>query len=149
MKLRPTEVELKDIGANFEVRWKEFSANAPDKPALYFGPLAVLVGDASQAPPRRSFTVEFFFLHPASLGYIHITSGEDVNAPPDFEPAYLTKPEDLALLVWAYKCCREFARRMSCYRGEFSSWHPKFPEGSEAVCREDAMPVPVDAPDIK
>lgn len=38
---------------------------------------------------------------------------------------------------------------MPCYRGEYLAWHPKFPEGSEAVCRDNAMPVAVDAPDIK
>ena len=38
---------------------------------------------------------------------------------------------------------------MPCYRGEYSAWHPKFAEGSEATCHDDAMPVPVDAPDIQ
>lgn len=38
---------------------------------------------------------------------------------------------------------------MPCYRGDLSSWHPKFAAGSEAVCKDDAVPVPMDAPDIK
>lgn len=41
MKLRPTEEELKTIGPDFTARWKEYFVNAPDKPILYIGPLAV------------------------------------------------------------------------------------------------------------
>ncbi|TCD62090.1 hypothetical protein EIP91_007490 [Steccherinum ochraceum] len=149
LKLRPLEHELKDIGPDFASRWADFYANSPDKPALYFGPLAMLVGDASTAPKGKYFSVLYFLEHPATLGHIHISSGEDPTSPPDFDPAYLTEAGDVALLVWGYKRSREFARRMPCYRGEFSAWHPKFPEGSEAACNDDAMPVAVDAPDIK
>ncbi|KAH8079784.1 alcohol oxidase-like protein [Cristinia sonorae] len=149
LKLRPTEQELKEIGPDFEARWKEFYADAPDKPVLWFGPLAMFVGDSSAVPKRKYFTIVWFLEHPAAFGHIHITSGEDVNAPPDFQPGYLTKPEDLAVLKWGYKRAREFARRMECYRGELSSMHPKFPQGSEAACKDDAVPVPVDAPNIK
>ena len=59
------------------------------------------------------------------------------------------RPDDLAVMNWAYKRSREFARRMPSYRGEYTACHPKFPKGSEAECREEALPVPVDAPDIK
>lgn len=37
---------------------------------------------------------------------------------------------------------------MKCYRGEYALYHPSFAEGSDAACKEDAMPVPADAPDI-
>ncbi|THH14622.1 hypothetical protein EUX98_g9586 [Antrodiella citrinella] len=148
LKLRPSEEDLKAIGPDFQERWAEFFENAPDKPALYFGPLAMLVGDPFQVPAKKYFTIEYFVEHPASLGHIHITSGEDVYAPPDFDPAFLTKSEDLALLVWGYKRCREFARRMPCYRGEYTAWHPQFQQDSAAFCNDDAIPVPVDSPDI-
>lgn len=37
---------------------------------------------------------------------------------------------------------------MKCYRGEFTPYHPIFPEGSDAVCKEDRMPVSIESPDI-
>ena len=46
------------------------------------------------------------------------------------------------------KRTREYARRMKCYRGEFTPYHPIFPEGSDAVCKEDRMPVSIESPDI-
>ncbi|TCD71566.1 hypothetical protein EIP91_007313 [Steccherinum ochraceum] len=149
IKLRPSETELKEIGPAFASRWSDFYVPAPDKPAIFFGPLAVLVGDPSTAPARKYFTIEYFVEHPASFGHIHIMSAEDVAAPPDFDPAFLTKPEDLALLVWGYKRSRELARRMPCYRGEYAPSHPKFPEDSEAACKASALPVAPDAPDIR
>lgn len=55
----------------------------------------------------------------------------------------------MALLKWAYKRSREYARRMQFYRGEFLPQHPQFSAESEALCRDDAEPAPVDAPDIR
>ena len=59
-----------------------------------------------------------------------------------------TRIEDKELFIWSYKKTREYARRMKCYRGEFPPYHPVFPEGSNAACKENALPVPVDTPDI-
>ena len=40
MKLRPDEEELKAIGPDFTTRWREYFADAPDKPVMYIGTLA-------------------------------------------------------------------------------------------------------------
>lgn len=37
---------------------------------------------------------------------------------------------------------------MPSYRGEVSAFHPKFPAGSPAACKETDVPVPIGAPDI-
>jgi alcohol oxidase len=55
----------------------------------------------------------------------------------------------MAVFRWAYKHSRELARRMRSYRGEYAIGHPKFAEGSEAVCRESDKPVEASAPKIK
>ncbi|KAH8079783.1 GMC oxidoreductase-domain-containing protein [Cristinia sonorae] len=149
IKMRPNTEELNAIGPEFMTRWNDYFANAPDKPVLYFGTLAVLVGDTSLVPDRKYFTVSYFAEYPASIGSLHITSGDDVYATPDFDPSFLTKPEDIAVLRYGYKVTREFARRMKCYRGEYKSWHPQFPNDSEAACHEQATPVPVDSRNIR
>lgn len=41
MKLRPDAEELKAIGPEFTKRWEEYFADAPDKPIMYIGTLAV------------------------------------------------------------------------------------------------------------
>jgi alcohol oxidase len=51
-------------------------------------------------------------LHCGSRGHIHITSGTDVYAPPEFDPGFLSHPADVAPLLWAYKKTREICRRM-------------------------------------
>lgn len=39
-------------------------------------------------------------------------------------------------------------RRMTSFRGEFSSWHPPFPGHSQAACTTTDGPLPDDVPDI-
>jgi alcohol oxidase len=56
---------------------------------------------------------------------------------------------DLSVLRWAYKHCRELARRLPAYRGEVVSDQPIYPEGSEAATKAVDRPVPLDAPKIK
>ena len=103
------------------------------------------------------------------MGHIHITSGEDVFAPPDFVSSYLdkyvysipinvpqavrsdiftTSDADMELHVFAYKRAREFGRRMVCYRGEYPAQHPEFAKDSPAAVSEDPTPVFINAPDI-
>ena len=53
------------------------------------------------------------------------------------------------MLRWSYKHSREIARRMACYRGECLEQHPVFPEGSQAICNENAKPADMHAPEIK
>jgi len=43
---------------------------------------------------------------------------------------------------------REIFRRMPSYRGEVHDHHPRFSQGSAAVCQEASGPVDLNAPDI-
>jgi len=149
VKIRPSAEELEAIGPDFAARWQEYFAAAPDKPAMWLGPISVFTGDPSGAPQRKYFGIGYFVEYPSSVGYVHITSGEDVSAASDFDPAYLTGPGDLAILNYGYKRAREFARRMPAYRGEFTPMHPAFPAGSKVACKADALPVGVDEPDFE
>lgn len=49
---------------------------------------------------------------------------------------------------WGYKRSREYARRMACYRGEFTPQHPRIAETSPNACRTGVLPVPANAPDL-
>ena len=112
-------------------------------------------------------------MHPASTGYVHITSPTAVDAPPDFHPGYLDEcvtffslpichiseaylrhsldhsPTDMALHKWGYKLSREFARRMPSYRGEVAGDHPAFSPSSALFARPQHGPVPVSTPDFE
>ena len=61
---------------------------------------------------------------------------------------FITRASDVAQLTVLYKMNRELFRRLPAYRGEVAAFHPKFPPGSPAACRESEGPVPIDAPDI-
>jgi len=115
---------------------------------MWLGPLAAYAGDPSAAPAGRCLSMTYFLNYPSSVGRIHITSGDDVSAAPDFDPKYLSRPEDMAQLKWGYKHSRELARRMSCYRGEHVAGHPLFSPGSEATCQARERPAEISAPDI-
>jgi len=82
------------------------------------------------------------------MGHVHITSGDDVFADLDFDCGFLKAPEDIAVLTWAYKRTREYARRLKCYRGVYVEGHPKFSKDSPAFASENDTPVAADAPDI-
>jgi len=148
IKIRPSEKELDDIGPEFRQRWDEYYANSPDKPVFWLGILSMFVGDPSTVPARKYCSADYFLDYPASIGYVHITSADNVNAAPDFDPKYFSRQEDVVLLRWAYKRGREIMRRMPLYRGEHASAHPQFRKDSDAVCRQDRLPVDVFAPDI-
>ncbi|PSR75149.1 hypothetical protein PHLCEN_2v9292 [Hermanssonia centrifuga] len=107
------------------------------------------IGDPLSVPARKYFCMGYFPAYPASMGHVHIKSGDVADAPLDFETAYCKRPEDLAILKFGYKLSREFARRLPCYEGEYTPSHPVFDEASEALCKQDVKPVPVDAPRIK
>ena len=52
------------------------------------------------------------------------------------------------ILRWAYKKCREHARRMKFYRGDLRVGHPNFAEGSQAATQQVGTPVEISAPEI-
>ena len=55
----------------------------------------------------------------------------------------------MALLKWGYKRAREFARRMTCYRGEYVANHPTFSQDSVALCKEEIKPISSDSADLE
>ncbi|KAF7336802.1 GMC-OxRdtase-N domain-containing protein [Mycena venus] len=146
IKIRPNARELEVLGPDFSKRWQEFFVDRPDKPVMWIGPLAGYTGVNASAKGRM-YAVGYYTEYPASLGRTHIKS-TDPYAPLEVEPGFLDKPEDVAVLRWAYKWSREMARRMDSYRGEFALEHPQFPPGSAAACVRADGPVPISAPDI-
>ncbi|KAJ7275401.1 GMC oxidoreductase-domain-containing protein [Mycena haematopus] len=147
-KLRPNAEDLKELGSDFEGRWKSYFENAPDKPIIWIGPLSLYVGDPANPPPGKCYSLVYYTEYPVSRGQVHISSAEDANAPPDFDSGFLSHPADVAILRWGYKRSREFARRLGVYRGEYLPGHPAFADASAARCHGEAMPVDISASDI-
>ncbi|KAH9814946.1 hypothetical protein DFH28DRAFT_286938 [Melampsora americana] len=133
-KLRPNEEELKTLGIEFQKVWKEKFINAPDKPAVVTGIVGGYTGDPLEVPKGKYFTIFSYSSYPLSRGYINITSLDNLDSPPDFDPRFLSSPADLSLHVWMYKRGREWSRRLPSYRGEVECSHPKFSINSTASC---------------
>lgn len=95
----------------------------------------------------KYYSVGWYLQHPTSIGRVHITSANDVEAAADFHPGYLDSVEDMALHKWGYKRTREYARRLPSYRGEVVERHPAFSSSSKAAVGKHEGPVPVLAPD--
>ncbi|KAL4253793.1 GMC oxidoreductase family protein [Abortiporus biennis] len=149
IKMRPSEEELKAIGPIFQKRWQKHYATNPDKPLSFIGPIALYdQRNGKTDPPQKTFEFSYSLYYPSSKGYIHVISKADVFSEPDFDPGYLSAPEDVPPLVWAYKRSREFARRMSCFRGEYVPGHPNFPSNSQAKAAIASGPVPISSPDL-
>ncbi|CCM05913.1 uncharacterized protein FIBRA_08151 [Fibroporia radiculosa] len=144
VKLRPSTAELEAIGPAFSQRWSEYFAHAPDKPLI----LRYLGGQPAD-PGRKYLTMGCYVQYPNSAGYTHINSAHDVDGAPTFNPRYLSGADDVALLRWGYKFCREIARRMPSYRGEFVAGHPIFPQNSQAACHPEGSPTAVSDPNIQ
>ncbi|KAI0644558.1 alcohol oxidase-like protein [Trametes meyenii] len=148
-KYRPTPDELKDIGPEFTKRWESFFAPSPDKAIGTLAVLAIYVSASLPIPEQPCFSTGGFLYYPEGIGSVHISSAEDVHAPPDFDSGVMSTKGDVAVLRHMYKRSREVGRRMASYRGEYVAGHPKFPEGSAAaVSAGPVLPVAVDAPDI-
>ncbi|KAI9460288.1 GMC oxidoreductase-domain-containing protein [Boletus coccyginus] len=147
VKFRPTEAELKVLGPGFKSRWESFYESQHDKP---IGMLVSVAGlpRARSKSPWRFISMAYNTLYPESIGSVHISDGQDANAPLEFDTGFLSKYSDLPLLNWLYKKSRELARRMPSYRGEVAAYHPKFPAGSPAAVKERDIPVSATAPDI-
>ncbi|KAI0655480.1 alcohol oxidase-like protein [Cubamyces menziesii] len=149
IKLRPSKSDLDAIGDAFRQRWREFYAPSPDKPILWIGVMTMLAGERPPTPGKKYFCIGSYLQHPASVGYVHATSANDVEAPLDFHPGYLDSPADVAVFKWAYKRSREFARRLPSYRGELATHHPAFPSGSAVAVGERSGPVAILEPDLE
>ncbi|KAF8075818.1 GMC oxidoreductase-domain-containing protein [Lyophyllum atratum] len=148
VKLRPNAEDLKEIGLDFEERWKSYFANVPDKPVMWMGTLAAYVGMNPATPRGKYFSLGYYTEYPVSTGRVHITSGIDAYGKLEFEPGYLDDAADMGVLRWGYKKSREFARRMDSYRGELELGHPEFAKGSQAAYNGSKEPIDVSSPDI-
>jgi len=111
-------------------------------------PLAGFRWDPSVSYDRKLLRTAYYILYPESTGSVHVTSRDHLNSPLDFDTGFLTKEGDIAQFILSYKFTRELIRRMPAYRGEFAAFHPKFPVGSAAACKERDVPALTDAPDI-
>lgn len=147
IKWRPDDEELKAMGPTFEPRWKEFFQDNPERAVAILTVFAGYLG-SSGLPPRNYMTAEIITLYPASVGSVHIKLGENGKEDIDFTTGYLDDPSDIVPLNFGYKKLREIYRRMPSYRGEVTAFHPCFPEGSAAVCKEASGPADLNAPDI-
>ncbi|KAG1904333.1 uncharacterized protein F5891DRAFT_1207244 [Suillus fuscotomentosus] len=153
IKWRPDDEELKAMDPAFQLRWKEFFQDKPDKAVAIFAPFARYLPPYSRPlssilPSRSYMTACCYTLYSASVGSVHINVTEDGKEEMDFNTGFLDDPSDMVPLNFAYKKTREIFRRMASYRGEVTAGHPDFPEGSAAACRETSGPVDLDAPDI-
>ncbi|KAG2357738.1 GMC oxidoreductase-domain-containing protein [Suillus spraguei] len=147
IKWRPDDEELKAMGSTFEPRWKEFFQDNPERAVAILTVFAGYLGP-SGVPPRNYMTAEIITLYPASIGSVHIKVGENGKEDIDFTTGYLDDPSDIVPLNFGYKKLREICRRMPSYQGEVAAFHPHFPEGSAAVCKEASGPADLNAPDI-
>ncbi|KAH9013891.1 alcohol oxidase-like protein [Lactarius pseudohatsudake] len=149
IKWRPKPSEVAELGPEFQEYWNSYFASAPDKPVLWMGILATLIGDPTVVPPRKYFTLGVLTEYPLAHGHVHITHADDVSAPVDFVHGFFESKADVQPLTWGYKFMREVARRMPHFRGEPPVLHPKFaPGGPASVVAHAEGPVPFDAPRI-
>jgi alcohol oxidase len=77
----------------------------------------------------------FCLKYPVSRGSIHITSANDIYAPPDFDSGMFSNEIDILPHRWAYKKGREIMRRMTSFRGEWPPAHPQFSPDSDAAVK--------------
>ncbi|KAG2132294.1 GMC oxidoreductase-domain-containing protein [Suillus bovinus] len=147
IKWRPDDEELKAMDSAFQPRWKEFFQHRPDKAVAIFAILAGHVLPLSNIFPRY-MSAAYCTIYPVSVGSVHINVTENGKEGMDFTTGFLDDPSDIVPLNFAYKKTREIFRRMASYRGEVTAFHPDFPEGSAAACKEASGPVDLNAPDI-
>lgn len=151
-KFRPTEADVAALGPAFKAAWDRDFKHALDRPLMIIALYLVYLGDHAALPDDAEYvSIANWTAYPYSRGHIHIT-GPDPADPIDFDVGYLTDEGDVDVKkhIWAYKKARELCRRMSIYRGELPSGHPRFPAGSRAAAQPVADgPVPADAPPIE
>ncbi|GAB7361783.1 hypothetical protein MBLNU230_g1827t1 [Neophaeotheca triangularis] len=139
-KFRPTEADIDALGPEFRKAWDRDFKNLPDRPLMIIALYLCYYGDHSMLPDDSEYvSMANWTAYPWSRGHIHIT-GKGLLDPADFDVGWLTDTDDndLKKHVWAYKLQRDILRRMSIFRGELASTHPRFPEGSEAAVLETA-----------
>ncbi|KAG9316083.1 hypothetical protein JVU11DRAFT_3754 [Chiua virens] len=149
VKWRPTEEDLKVLGPDFEPYWGSFYKEKTDKAIGMLASVAGLPRAGAMETTKKFITMAYNTLYPEGVGSVHIKPGETAEDRLDFDPGFLSKKSDVALLTWMYKKSRELGRRLPFYKGEVLDYHPNFPSGSAASAKETDEPVDADAPDIE
>ncbi|CAK4034103.1 Alcohol oxidase [Lecanosticta acicola] len=151
-KFRPTEQEVAALGPAFKRAWDRDFKDAADRPLMIIAMYLAYFGDHADLPDSAEYiSSAAWTAYPYSRGHIHIT-GRETSSSVDFDVGYLNDAGDVDIKkhVWAYKVQREMFRRMSIYRGELASSHPKFAPNSRAAVVERANgPVGADEPLIQ
>ncbi|HEY1359761.1 MAG TPA: GMC family oxidoreductase N-terminal domain-containing protein [Thermoleophilaceae bacterium] len=80
---------------------------APDL-ELIFGPV-LYVEEGLAPPPAHGFSIASIALQPRSRGSVRLRSADPLDSP-DIDPAYLSDPEDLRVLVEGTKIAKRLAR---------------------------------------
>jgi alcohol oxidase len=134
-KIRPTEEELKEMGAEFNELWNKYFKDKPDKPVMFGSIVSGAYADHSLLPPGKYMTMFQYLEYPASRGKIHIASANPYKEP-IFDSGFMNNKADFAPIRWSYKKTREVARRMDAFRGELASHHPHFHPASPAAAKD-------------
>ncbi|KAF1949396.1 hypothetical protein CC80DRAFT_581391 [Byssothecium circinans] len=124
-KIRPTDAEVAELGAEFRAAWNKDYKNDPNKP-LALGSLvsAWLV----------LCHVFVYWISSLARKHTHQRS-RNWGDKPNFTTGFFSDAQgvDIKKHVWAYKKQREIFRRMDTYRGELAMLHPPFPPNSSAA----------------
>lgn len=138
VKIRPTKAELATADKDFQEGWESYFENKPDKPLMHYSVISGFFGDHTKLPPGKYMTMFHFLEYPFSRGWLHINS-DDPYGSPDFDPGFLNDERDMWPMVWAFKKSRETARRMECFAGEPTAFHPHYCVDSPARSLEQSL----------
>ncbi|TFK84290.1 GMC oxidoreductase [Polyporus arcularius HHB13444] len=86
----------------YEVQIRRFAAPSSPEGEIMPVPGFLPALDLKRTPKARYLSICTVVLHPLSRGSVHIASA-DPQAPPTIDPAYLSRPEDLEVLLAAVK----------------------------------------------
>ncbi|KAK2015052.1 GMC oxidoreductase [Colletotrichum eremochloae] len=134
-KFRPSPADIEAIGPEFQAAWDRDFKDSPNRPLMIMGLFNAYFGNPDGLPDDAEYvTTAPWVTYPYARGHIHIT-GSDIDNAYDFDSGWLLDENDIDLKahVWGYKTQRSIARRMSIFRGELASGHPRFFNTSRAA----------------
>ncbi|KAK2002605.1 GMC oxidoreductase [Colletotrichum falcatum] len=134
-KFRPSPADVATIGPEFQAAWDRDFGGSPNRPLMIMGLFNAYFGDPDALPDDAEYvTTAPWVTYPYARGHIHI-AGSDIDTAYDFDTGWLLDENDIDLKshIWGYKTQRSIARRMSIFRGELASGHPRFANTSRAA----------------
>ncbi len=96
---------------------------------MIFGPV-LYVEEGLVPPPAHGFSIASITLQPRSRGSVRLRSADPLEAP-EIDPAYLSDPEDMRVLVEGTKIARRIARE-----GALAPWFEEEREPGDADIEE-------------